>query len=68
MTFGFLSKEKIVAIIKDHINYNGRRSNMENAKQKWKEDLDFVQNFNLSKQRIVKAQDMSIIYKGKRQK
>ena len=66
LTFGFLSKERIVAIIKDHINYNGRRANMENAVNRWKDDLDFVQNFNISKQRTIRTDKMNIIYRGKK--
>ena len=66
LTFGFLSKERIVAIIKDHINYNGRRANMENAVKRWKDDLDFVQNFNISKQRTIRTDKMNIIYRGKK--
>ena len=67
MTFDFLSKARIVSIIRDHINYNGRRSNMENAVKKWQDDLNFVQNFNLSKQTTIQAGNTHIIYHGRRQ-
>lgn len=67
MTFDFLPKSKIVAIIRDHINYNGRRANMENAVKKWQDDLDFVQNFSLSKQRTIQASKVNFIYKGRKQ-
>ena len=66
MTFGFLSKERIVAIIKDHINYNGRRTNMENAVKKWKDDLECVQDFNIAKQRVIKTDKLNIIYRGRK--
>ena len=67
MTFDFLSKARIVSIIRDHINYNGRRANMENAVKKWQNDLNFVQNFNLSKQTTIQAGNTHIIYHGRRQ-
>lgn len=67
MTFDFLSKGRIVAIIRDHINYNGRRANMENAVKKWQDDLDFVQNFSLSKQRMIQTNKVNFIYKRRKQ-
>lgn len=66
MNFNILSKAKIIAIIQDHINYNGRAPNMESAVSKWKSDLDFVQNFNINSQREIKTTKLDIFYKGKR--
>lgn len=60
-----LSKERIVAILRNNINYNGRKKNLQAAVQKWKDDIDFVQNFDLHKQQKVYSNKIDMIYKGK---
>ena len=67
LSFGLLSKAKIIATLQDHINYNGQRENMENAVEKWKSDLQFVQNFNLEEQREIFVEKLRLKYKGKLQ-
>ena len=67
LSFGLLSKAKIIATLQDHINYNGQRENMENAVEKWKSDLQFVQNFNLDEQRKIFVEKLRLKYKDKLQ-
>jgi len=67
LSFGLLSKAKIIATLQDHINYNGQRENMENAVEKWKSNLQFVQNFNLDEQRKIFVEKLRLKYKDKLQ-
>lgn len=64
LTMKILSKSRIITIISNNISYNGRKKNLETAVQKWKRDLDFVQNFNIDKQQKIITDNVNIIYKG----
>lgn len=66
MTCGFLEKVTIVKILKDHINFNGRAENMEKAIEKWSDDLEFVQNYNIDAQKTIRPQDIQMIYAGRK--
>lgn len=66
LTFNFMSKMQIMAILNHLINYNGKNKNMALAVSKWEADLDFVENYNLDNQRKVYIKDMNYIYHGKK--
>lgn len=65
ITFGFLSKSKIQNIITYFINYNGKRKNMSEAVSKWKNDLEFVTEYNIDKQRKIYVENIKSIYHGR---
>lgn len=60
-----LSKERIIAILRNNINYNGRKKNLQAAVQRWENDIEFVQKFDLNKQQKVYSNKVDMIYKGK---
>ena len=60
-----LSKERIITILRNNINYNGRKKNLQAAVQRWEGDIEFVQNFDLNKQQKVYSNKVDMIYKGK---
>ena len=60
-----LSKERIIAILRNNINYNGRKKNLQASVQRWEDDIEFVQNFDLNKQQKVYSNNIDMIYKGK---
>ena len=64
MSYDILPKSRIIAILQDHINYNGRKVNMENAVSKWEADIDFVNNYELNRQRLISTDKLSYIYKA----
>lgn len=55
LTSGVVTKREVEGLLWHLINYNGRKKNMDNAKAKWESDLEFVRDFNLSKQKQINA-------------
>lgn len=51
LTYGIVTKKEVEGLLWHLIHYNGKKKNMENAKEKWENDLAFVQDFNLNKQK-----------------
>lgn len=60
-----LTKAKIISILTNNINYNGRKQNLQNAVKKWKDDIEFVQNFGVKEQQKVITEKPKFIYRGK---
>lgn len=46
-----MKKHDVIRYLNQFIDYNGRKDNMSEAVNKWIEDLDFVRNYNMDKQK-----------------
>lgn len=60
-----LTKQDIVSILRSNINYNGRQERLKAAVERWEDDIEFVQNFDLNKQQKVYSNKVDMVYKGK---
>lgn len=60
LTYGVVTKKEVEGLLWHLIHYNGKKKNMANAKAKWESDLEFVRDFNLSKQRQINAKKVRI--------
>jgi hypothetical protein len=60
LTYGVVTKKEVEGLLWHLINYNGRKKNMNNAKAKWESDLEFVRDFNLSKQKQVNVRRLTM--------
>lgn len=60
-----LSKETIIKILRNNINFNGSRPNMQNAVRIWKSDIEYVQNYGLNRQKHVKTEHVNLRKNGK---
>ena len=52
---GFISKEKIIRDLQFKVVYNGKKVGNEEAKKKWKSDIDFVSHYTKGNSRKITA-------------
>ena len=52
---GYIAKDRILFLLKNFIDFNGKKQNMEEAVRKWKEDMIFVQEYVRGNKRAVKG-------------
>lgn len=60
LTYEIVTKKEVEGLLWHLIHYNGKKKNMDSAKAKWKNDLQYVRNFNLSKQSWIKAKRLKL--------
>ena len=51
MDYNIISKPRIIDYLQNFINNSKNRPNMKLACQKWKDDLNWVRNYEIDKQR-----------------
>lgn len=66
--YEILTKHKIIQILQFNINFHQSNPIFSEAISKWEDDLEFVQNYGLEKQKTIVVTDVDIMYKGKKQK
>ena len=57
---GGMTKKSIIQLLRWFVEVNGNKSGNELARQKWKEDLDFVLNYNINTQEKHQIKNIAI--------
>lgn len=66
--YEILTKHKIIQILQFNINFHQSNPIFSEAISKWEDDLEFVQNYGLEKQKTIVVNNVDVMYKGKKQK